>query len=61
VKYEVTVTAEAQARIRDAFLYIHERSPLNGAANVSSLAETSASSFISLIAASSRRIAPENE
>jgi len=28
-KFEVIVTPEAQAGIREAFLYIHERSPLN--------------------------------
>lgn len=30
-KYEVIVTPEAQAGIRESFLYIHERSPLNAA------------------------------
>jgi len=28
-KYEVIVTPEAQAGIRESFLYIHQRSPLN--------------------------------
>lgn len=30
-KYEVIVTPEAQAGIRESFLYIHDRSPLNAA------------------------------
>lgn len=30
-KYQVIVTPEAQAGIRESFLYIHERSPLNAA------------------------------
>jgi plasmid stabilization system protein ParE len=30
-KYDVIVTPEAQAGIREAFLYIQERSPLNAA------------------------------
>jgi plasmid stabilization system protein ParE len=29
VKYRVIVTPEAQAGIRESFLYIHERAPLN--------------------------------
>ena len=29
-KFAVIVTPEAQAGIREAFLYIHERAPLNG-------------------------------
>jgi plasmid stabilization system protein ParE len=31
VKYQVIVTPEAQAGIRESFAYIHERSPLNAA------------------------------
>lgn len=30
MKYRVIVTPEAEANIRESFLYIHERSPLNG-------------------------------
>ena len=31
MKYQVIVTPEAQAEIRESFTYIHERSPLNAA------------------------------
>lgn len=31
MRYEVIVTPEAQAGIRESFNYIHERAPLNGA------------------------------
>jgi len=31
VKYQVIVTPDAQAGIRESFIYIHERSPLNAA------------------------------
>lgn len=31
MKYQVIVTPEAQAEIRESFAYIHERSPLNAA------------------------------
>ena len=31
MKYQVIVTPEAQAGIREAFAYIHDRSPLNAA------------------------------
>jgi len=31
VKYQVVVTSEAQAGIRESFVYIYERSPLNAA------------------------------
>jgi len=30
-KFEIVVTLEAQAGIRESFLYIHQRSPLNAA------------------------------
>jgi plasmid stabilization system protein ParE len=31
VKYQVIITPDAQAAIRESFAYIHERSPLNAA------------------------------